>query len=156
MATVEAIQRLLERLSEIPLRLARVTDRQGSELLNTGSTHEGWSVAEVFAHMRASDDVVAYRAYAILVRDNPPLPAFDERRWAEVVDYVHADFQASLALYTQRRSELVHMLNSVPLAAWQRTGVHEVRGTVSLLDVVNMLLEHEEEHCAQIEALYKR
>ena len=98
---------------------------------------------------------MAYRIYVILVRDNPALSAYDERRWAEIAGYALADFESSLKTYTLRRTELVKMLSRVALDDWKRFGVHEVKGTISLLDVATSLVEHEEEHCLQLEATYQ-
>jgi hypothetical protein len=91
--------------------------------------------------------------YALLVRDDPPLAAYDDRRWAEVAGYEQADFQSSLAAFTLRRAELVALLRRITPADWQRTGLHEAHGLISVLQVVTHLVEHEEEHCAQLEAL---
>ena len=96
---------------------------------------------------------MAPRVSMILVRDQPPLAAYDDRHWAEVAGYAQADFQASLQVFTLRRAALVSMLRSIAPEEWRRVGVHEVRGPVSLLDVITTLVEHEEEHCAQLEAM---
>lgn len=45
------------------------------------------------------------------------------------------------------------MLYDLPQGAWLRTGIHEQNGPKTLLDVVTGLIEHEQEHCAQIEAI---
>jgi hypothetical protein len=87
----------------------------------------------------------------ILVRDQPPLAAYDDRRWAEVAGYAQADFQTSLQAFTLRRAELVSILRSIAPEEWQRIGVHEAHGPVSLLDVITTLVEHEE-HCTQLKA----
>lgn len=80
----------------------------------------------------------------ILVRDQPPLPAWDDRRWAEVAGYAACLVQESLALFTLRRAEVVAMLRATPAAHWARTGAHEDYGTLSLLVVVRGLVAHEE------------
>jgi hypothetical protein len=144
---------LLVRLAGIPARVASAVASWSESRLNTLSVTGEWSAAEIFAHMRASDDIMAPRVSMILVRDQPPLAAYDDRRWAEVTGYAQADFQTSLQAFTLRRAELVSMLRSIAPEEWRRVGVHEVRGPVSLLDVITTLVEHEEEHCAQLEAM---
>lgn len=144
---------LLVRLAGIPARVASTVASWSESRLHTPTVTGGWSTAEIFAHMRASDDIMAPRVSMILVRDRPPLAAYDDRRWAEVAGYAQADFQTSLQAFTLRRAELVSMLRSIAPEEWRRIGVHEVRGPVSLLDVITTLVEHEEEHCAQLEAM---
>jgi len=146
---------LLKRLSDVPARIAHAVARLSDMDKHLAPSNGGWSAAEILAHLRASDDILAHRLYAILTRDNPVLPAYDERRWAEIAGYAQADFESSLKTYTLRRTELVKMLSRVALDDWKRFGVHEVKGTISLLDVATSLVEHEEEHCLQLEATYK-
>lgn len=146
------IDDLLVRLAGIPAQVASTVAGWSESRLHTPSVTGGWSAAEIFAHMRASDDIMAPRVYMILVRDRPPLAAYDERHWAEVAGYAQADFQPSLQAFTLRRAELVSTLRRIAPEEWRRVGVHEARGPVSLLDVITTLVEHEEEHCAQLEA----
>jgi hypothetical protein len=152
MATVNR-ENLLNRLSSTPDRIAHAVTGWDEAALRTTPSSGDWSAAAILAHLRASDAIITYRLYAILVRDNPPMPAFDERRWAEIAGYGQADFAASLHLFALRRAELVHMLRGLPLDDWQRTGTHEVNGVFTLFTAVTHLVEHEEEHCLQLEAL---
>src|SRR5207249_9141927 len=105
------------------------------------------------AHLRAADDILAPRLIQILVRDDAPLPAFDERRWAEIVGYGSLDFSSLLATFAGRRAELAAMLRRLPPEDWQRAGLHEERGPRTILQLLRILVEHEAEHVAQIEAL---
>ena len=153
MMTVDQTHNLLDRLASIPARVARAVAGWSEADLHTSSATDEWSAAAILAHLRASDDIITPRIYAMLVRDNPPLAAYDDRRWAEVARYEQADFQTSLDLFTFRRAELVTMLRRVPPADWQRAGLHETHGLISILQVVTHLVEHEEEHCTQLEAI---
>jgi len=53
--------------------------------------------------------------------------------------------------YALRRAELVAALRRASPDDWRRVGAHEERGAVTLLDIVRSLVEHEEEHAAQLE-----
>lgn len=155
METAETVDQLLGRLAESPVRIVRAVAGMSNEQLSTAApaSDADWSAAEVLAHIRASDDIISYRAYAILTRDNPPLADYNERRWAEVAGYAQEPFHESLRVFTLRRAELVNMLRQARLEDWQRVGAHELRGTVTLLGMMVYLVEHEEEHCAQLEAM---
>lgn len=144
---------IIARLAAIPDRIGRAVAGWSEERLRTSPAAGEWSVADVLVHVRAADDIQSPRLLMILARDNPPLPAFDERRWAEVAGYADLDFAASLAAFALRRAELVAALRRASADDWRRTGVSEVRGTVTLLDAARIVVEHEEEHCAQLEAL---
>jgi hypothetical protein len=110
-----------------------------------------WSPAEVLAHLRAADDIQSIRAYMILARDEPPLPAFDERAWAEVAGYLTLHPRASLDIYFRRRVELAHMLRGTAPANLNRVGTHETLGRLTLQALLENLASHEEEHVAQLE-----
>ncbi|MFN8473528.1 MAG: DinB family protein [Anaerolineae bacterium] len=146
----------VDRLANIPNRITRAVAGQSDAALRepTRDIDIGWSAAEIFAHVRASDDIMAYRLYAVLVRDDPPLPGFDEHHWAEVAGYADADFQASLQTFASRRAELIHTLRRVVDDDWQRAGMHEIRGRETLLDALIYQVEHEEEHSGELEMLF--
>ena len=143
---------LLERLVGIPEQIAAVV--AGWDIGQLRASPDGmWSAAEILAHIRASDDILAPRLYAILTRDNPPLAEYDERRWAEVAGYAEARFAPSLTTFRLRRQELVSTLGRIAPGDWGRIGTHETRGPITLQALAEMLVAHEEEHCAQLRAL---
>jgi hypothetical protein len=67
--------------------------------------------------------------------------------------YADGDFQELLAGFAFKRAELVRALRRLQAADWQRTGQLETRGTIVMENVLRMIVEHEDEHCLQIEAL---
>jgi hypothetical protein len=149
----DRIASVLERLFGIPERIAAVVGGWDATQLRRPGPEDGWSAAEILAHIRASDDILAPRIYAILTRDNPPLPAYDERRWAEIAGYANARFAPSLTTFRLRRQELVSTLGRIAPADWGRIGTHEEHGPITLQAVAEHLVAHEEEHCAQLRAL---
>ena len=144
---------LIERLAATPGRIAAAAAGQTPERLATAPDADEWSPLVVLAHIRASDDIIAPRLVMMLVRDQPTLPAFDERRWGDVMAYAGSDFQELLATFTFRRAELVRVLRKLAPADWHRTGQHEARGSITMLDTLRSLASHEDEHALQIETL---
>ncbi len=147
---------LLSRFAAIPERIAQVVEGRSEEELRAKPSQNEWSIVEIFAHVRASNDIVIPRIYAILVRDSPPLAAYDERRWAELAGYAQIEFNTSLRLFTLRRAELINVLRQLAQEDWQRIGIHEELGPQTVLGIVTGLLAHEEEHCSQMAALAQR
>ena len=64
-----------------------------------------------------------------------------------------ADFQELLAAFTFGRAELVRVLRTLSPEDWQRTGLHEAQGRITIQETLRHLVEHEAEHCVQIETL---
>src|SRR4051812_14706848 len=101
---------LINRIADIPNRIQRITDGWSEDDLHTRPVSGEWSTTEVLAHLRSGDDILTPRVYMMLVRDNPTLLAYEERKWAEVMGYADADFQTSLQTYILKRAELVNVL----------------------------------------------
>ncbi len=148
-----SIENIINRLAAIPILLAQTTELASETDVHTPPAQGEWTIAEVFAHIRASDDLLTPRVYAILVRDQSPLIAYNERYWAEIVGYAQADFHPSLMLFTLRRAELIDVLRQLAPSDWQRVGIHEERGPITLFEMVKGWVGHEEEHCQQITAI---
>jgi hypothetical protein len=156
MAEQEEIERLLERLGSAPGRYAAALSRLEDADSVVGSQQGEWSPAEIFAHVRASSDILEPRIMMVLVRDNPPLAAFDDRKWPEVARYTHLPLIDSLELMRLRRKELVGTLSAIALEDWERVGTHEIRGQQSVLDIATHIADHDDEHIAQIEEAANR
>jgi uncharacterized damage-inducible protein DinB len=147
------IDELVERLAATPGRVAAAAEGKSPEQLAAQPTGGEWSAVAVLAHLRASDDILAPRLIAMLVREEPTMPAFDDRRWGEVMGYDAADFHELLATFTFRRAELVRVLRRLTPSDWRRRGTHEARGPITLAETLRHLAEHEAEHCLQLETL---
>jgi len=147
----EDIEGVLSRLASAPARfasaLSRLEDADSVERMQP----DEWSPAEVLAHVRASQDILEPRIFFVLVRDNPMLLAYDDGRWAQVARYSSLPITESLDTMRLRRKELVRALRSISAADWERTGTHEARGVMSVLDLARYVADHDDEHIAQIE-----
>src|SRR5262245_13371378 len=128
MEAANDIVQLLDRLAGVPTRIERAIAGWSVTDLRSAPVSGEWQVADILAHLRASDDIMAPRIYMLLARDNPPLTSFDDRRWAEAAGYAQLDVRASLATFAARRAELVLALRRVSPGDWTRTGKHEQRG----------------------------
>jgi DinB superfamily len=153
--TRERTDNLLSRLANIPARIAGISSGWSSETLQRPPSPDGWSALEILAHLRASDAILVPRVYAILLRDEPSLLAFDERRWADLAQYMQFSFSTLLQHFALRRGELVEMLCQISSLDWERCGIHEVHGPQTIFVILTTLVEHEEEHCAQLSAIYR-
>lgn len=150
--TMEEIEGLLRRLAATPSRYVAALSRL-EDADSISDMHEGeWSPVQVLAHVRAANDILEPRIFHVLVRENTPLLAYDDGVWAQVARYAMLPITESLATMKHKRKELVHMLRGISPQDWQRTGTHEVRGSMSVFDIASYVADHDEEHIAQIEA----
>jgi hypothetical protein len=150
MATSLECEMLLSRLAAAPAHfqalLARLEDADSVTTVAAGE----WSPHEVVAHMRATNDILEPRVFQVLVRPNTPLIGFDEDRWLQVLGYVKLPVTDLLQTMAWRRKELVNALRNVSPEDWERSGIHEVRGPMTVYELATQIAEHEDEHLAQI------
>lgn len=150
------IDELIGRLESAPGRFAEVLARLEDADSVTMAPDGEWSPSEVFAHLRAANDILEPRMYQILVRDATPLIGFDEREWLRVARYGSQRVTDLLHTMMLKRKELVHALRGLAPEDWERTGTHEVRGPMSVLEIARQIADHEDEHIAQIKATIGR
>ena len=151
MADRDEVQSILSTLASAPGRFAALLSRlEDADSVESGSDGE-WSAAQVFSHLRAANAILEPRIYFVLVRDNPPLVGYDDTRWMQVARYGSLPITDSLESFRLHRAELINMLRGIELEEWERTGTHEVRGPMTVLEIARQIIDHEEEHLVQIE-----
>lgn len=106
-----------------------------------------WAPAEIFCHLRdAEREVNLPRLQAILAQENPFLAAQVTDPWAEERAYLSQDGPAALTDFLQTRQQIVDLLASLPLQAWQRPARHTIFGPTTLQEMVGFLVEHDRAH----------
>ena len=155
MGTISAspVSDLIRRLEDGLTRLGRLVREHPDAEAWSERHEEGWTAHHVLVHMRASSEILTPRIYQILVRDQPPLPGFDDRRWAEVANYAAMSFNDLFARIAIPRYELIETLRRLSPAEWQRTGLHEEQGEITIEAIASQIAGHDEEHLAQIVGL---
>jgi uncharacterized damage-inducible protein DinB len=149
---------LLNFLSETPRRIALACRDFGDDRLRVRADETSWSANDILAHLRAGADVWGKSIAAMITQDQPTLRYVSPRTWIKKTDYPELEFRQSLQTFVQQRDALIKLLESLASADWSRgatfTGTTRGReGTV--LGYVQRMVQHENEHCEQIEALLK-
>ena len=151
MADREEIEKVLSRLAAGPGRFAALlSSLEDADSVESGNEVE-WAPAKVFAHLRAANAILEPRIMFVLVRDNPPLVGYDDARWLEVGRFESMPVTESLESMRLHRSELLRALRGIAREDWERTGTHEVRGPMTVLEIAQQIAEQEDDHIAQIE-----
>src|SRR5262245_8539573 len=149
--TMEA-NRIVDLLAATPARLRELVagvDDGGS----AAPAGEEWAPLDVLAHVVAANAILAPRLLQILVRPGVTLPAFDERRWAELTARARLTPAALLDLFAAERAALVGLARTLTPAEWALEGQHEVARARSVRQIAAHMAEHEREHIAQLRAL---
>lgn len=157
--TSQDIDRILELLTQAPLRLIEATrDIQMARLsLRTGA--EPWSVSDILTHLRACSDVWGSSINAMITQDNPILRYVSPRSWMKKPQYAKQEFKAALESFTQEHQKLVKMLADLDEAGWTRpgtfTGTSSRQRDQTVLSYAERIVNHEQPHLEQIESLLR-
>src|SRR6476661_5038115 len=109
--------------------LAGVTQAQAQQ---ARGGDEDWSVVEVVCHLRDAGQRALERMQAMRNEDEPFLPAYDQDAWARERNYAADDLRAALAAFLQIRAQQIAELEALPAAAWERPGLHEEQGRITI------------------------
>lgn len=157
------IDEILTLLGENPGRIAALTSDLTAVQLVTVSSKNGWSAAEILAHLRSCADVWGDCMRSIIARDRPTIRAVNPRTWINGTHYPKLKFRSSFQDYERQRVELLKFLQSLPRKSWDRTAI--VLGAGRPLEkavhyYADRMARHERTHVKQIariaSALHKR
>lgn len=142
---------LIERLAGMPDRLEAALVALGSREAAPGVG--GWSARELAGHLGDASRYWGARMRRAVYEDRPTLAAYDQEGCVALAAYQYT-LASDLACQFRAYSEpLVAFLRGLDPAAWERAGVHEEMGPLTVRELVAIEADHEAEHIAQIEAL---
>jgi len=107
-----------------------------------------WTIRELVWHLVDSDLVSATRMKLIIAHDTPRINAYDENRFVARLGYQRMDVPSALALFEANRRAVAQMLRGLPDTAFDRSGVHEESGPITLAKMVELYIWHVEHHLA--------
>jgi len=140
-------RRLRETLASTPGRAAAVVEAGGRNP-EMGPGPGEWSAREVILHLAAVEEEVWHaRLDALASESYPQWPWVEPALWSGPGD---ATFEGAFEAYATRRSATIARIDALDTAGWQRTGRHEVFGVLDVAAMLRILLDHDEEHLAQI------
>ena len=149
-------ERVLTLLAETPPRIATLTAGLAPAQLYTPPNHDGWSLTDVLAHLRACADVWGNCIVAMIAEDTPTLRAVNPRTWIKKTDYLELEFRPSLRSFATQRADLLAVLEPLPHEGWSRAATVTGAGKVlerTVLFYAQWLARHERQHVKQVERL---
>lgn len=92
------------------------------------------------------------RIRRLLAEESPELPDFDGDRIARERRYLELALDVGLARFAAARRANLELLRTVAPDQWQRGGIQQGFGPVTLCDLPSMMAAHDAAHRAEIEA----
>lgn len=105
-----------------------------------------WSSLEVVCHLGDFEPVYADRLKRVIAEEKPALLGADETRFAAALAYHERDLEEELRIIESTRSQMARILRTLSPAAWERIGVHNERGPLSVEQLVRGAINHVQHH----------
>ena len=149
-------EQVMTLLAETPPRIAALTADLSPTQLYTPPNHDGWSVNDVLAHLRACADVWGNCIVAMIAEDTPTLRAVNPRTWIKKTDYLELEFRPSLRSFATQRADLLAVQEPLPHEGWSRAATVTGAGKVlerTVLFYAQWLARHERPHVKPVERI---
>lgn len=151
--TEAGIAALLSRAVAAPQRLAAISAGLDDARLSQPPAPGEWSPVQILNHLRACEEVWMHSVHAMLAHDSPRLQEIHPCQWIRTGSpYTALPFAQGFQVFALRREALVIMLKALSTADWVREGRIDQK-THTVYSHVRRMVEHENVHCEQIEAM---
>ncbi|MFO0855974.1 MAG: DinB family protein [Phycisphaerales bacterium] len=101
-----------------------------------------WSMQELVVHLYDSDIAATHRMRRIAAEDTPLLIAYDESRFIQRLDHSQTDLKLVADLFDMNRRFTAAWLRTLPEESFERVGIHNQRGKITLGEMVNLYIAH--------------
>jgi len=132
-------------------RVREATQGLSEQLLNYRPSEGAWNIREIVVHLCDAELVGIHRMKAVIAEQNPLMIAFDQDLWTSRLKYATLDHEFYLQLFRMLRESMAAVLRSLAPDDWNRSGIHNVAGKLTLKDIVENYIEHVNAHLKQIE-----
>lgn len=146
------------RMSKVQLlEKLRATQRQFSIILESMAENqdwqpdtERWSFRFIAAHMATvEEECFLDRVKRFSTEDSPHFEHYDNTGR----DFGQFELMNSLREWAALRWELLDIVCSMPENTWHRSATHSTRGTQTLLELLHIVLEHDQEHLQEVQQM---
>ena len=139
-------------LQKTPAILETLLRDVPADILDWKPAADRWSITEVLAHLLTIEQLYGDRAKRIVVDNNPTLEKYFQPDEANLRKKTTNQYLKEFVALRQANYFFWH---GIPSSAATRTGVHPEMGTVTLLQLLNELANHDLGHLRQIAELYR-
>jgi len=114
---------------------------------------QAWSFRYIAAHMLTTEeDAYRDRVTRIAAGENPQFGYYLNTGW----DFSRFDLLDTLQKWAAARREILDFVRNLPPEKLALTGTHVKFGTITVLDALQLILEHDQEHLQELESLISR
>jgi uncharacterized damage-inducible protein DinB len=144
-----ACDALIADLRDSPAKYQQLIKPAPSQVL-TWTPDGSWSIAAVVMHIAITDLYYRRRFETIVVEHEPNIAQIRAEELVPPAGNPITPTSEMLERWQRVRSELCDWLATLSESDWQRVAFHPVRGRVTLISELELILAHDHEHMAQI------
>ena len=109
-----------------------------------------WSIQQNVVHLMDADLIWTARMKRIIAEDNPLLIGYDQSRFAAGLHYEGQAAEDVVTVFDLNRRLFAGVLRKLPAEAFERTGIHNEAGKISLAFCVQSMASHVDHHAGFI------
>jgi hypothetical protein len=144
----------IQKIAALPSQVEALVAGRADSDLNKTYRADSWTARQVIHHLADSHIHSFIRMRNIATTDNPTIQPYDQEAWAKLPDACTGPIEPSLEILKGVHARWAAFLKALPEEAFNRTGFHPERGTVSLDDLVKMYAGHGEKHLEHIRTAF--
>ena len=146
----DAYGEMLDDLSRTTTRIQEMAEAHGDDA--PVGTADDWGPARILSHLIDVEKLYRGRMQLILTQETPYLKSANPA--AKSDDAPH-EFRPELEAFAMERGETISLLMNLALKDWERTGIHDEFGELSVEDIAEQLIQHDNEHLEQMAAAFQ-
>jgi hypothetical protein len=147
---------LLRQLTEMPVFMRRTLAGLPREVLLRLPDQDKSHLLEHLWHTVDCDThLYGLRIRRILAEDRPLLEPVEVGRWPQAHAYASRDGDAAISEFERVRAQLLSDLQALTSDQWVRVGLRTDGSEVSVLDVIEQLAEHDQDHRWRVAAILR-
>ena len=150
---VEQREALLASLANMPQYIEETVRVLTPQITRKRGRNDLFSPVEQVWHLADLErEGFGLRIERLLTEDEPRLPDFDGAAIAAARQYRSLSLQEGLVAFREARRRNLSLFRTVKTEAWNRGGLQDGVGRVSLCDMPSFMAQHDAAHRAEIEA----
>lgn len=101
-----------------------------------------WSLQQIAVHLWESDSIASDRMKRIACMDRPLLIGYDETAFSKLPGAEEIDTLEAIELFARNRKLTATVLRRLPEEAFERFGIHNEVGKITLAEIVSNYIQH--------------
>lgn len=142
----------LEALAAFPAALRQQVAGLSDEQLRYRPAAGEWSIVEIIGHLIDVEALYVRRIGQMISAENPILERIDQEALVEQRDYQSKQAAQLLATFAEQRAAALDEVRYIRPANLARTGVHYLRGQVTIAELLGVWSDHDQNHLRQVAA----